>query len=273
MRILANWQFRIGALVLLAIILLAALSPWIAPFDPQQQDIAIRLMPPDGIHWLGTDEYGRDTLSRLLCGAPWSLLIGFCAIAVAAITGTAIGLIAGYRGGWLDTILSQAMDMLLAFPALIVGLILVAMLGATLVNIVIAIAVTAIPAFARVARAPAMALREREFVLAGRALGFSEARILLRHILPNIAPDILVMASLWMAAAVRTEASLAFVGLGLPPPIPTWGGIVREGFDNILDSHALALFPSLAVLLLVVALSLIGDGLRDAIDPRLKGDA
>ena len=153
------------------------------------------------------------------------------------------------------------------------GIILVAVLGASVTNIIIAIAFTAVPAFARIARAPVMALREREFVQAGRALGFSDMRIMFRHILPNIVPEIIVMASLWMATAVRTEASLAFIGLGLAPPTPTWGGMVREGFENILDSYSVALFPSLAVLVLVLALNLIGDGLRDAIDPKLANNS
>jgi len=169
-----------------------------------------------------------------------------------------------------DIILMQIMDVILAFPSLILGLALVALMGATLTNIVIAISFTAIPAFARIARAGVMTQRDREYVQACHAMGFSNARVLFRHILPAILPEIMVMASLWMATAVRTEASLAFIGLGLAPPTPTWGGMVREGFDNILSSFHLALYPSLAILVLVLALNLIGDGLRDVIDPRLK---
>lgn len=269
----ANVTTWIGTAVFLAIVVLALLAPYIAPYDPIEQDIVARLQPPDALHWLGTDYYGRDTLSRLLVGARYSLLIGLLSITLAVIVGTLIGLFAGYHGGRIDIVVMQAMDVVLAFPALILGLILVAMLGATVTNIVIAIAFTAIPPFARIARAPVIALREREFVQAGRALGFSDLRIMFRHVLPNILPDILVMASIWMATAVRTEASLAFIGLGIAPPTPTWGGMVREGFENILDSYSLALFPSLAVLILVLALNLIGDGLRDAIDPKLKVEA
>jgi peptide/nickel transport system permease protein len=191
---------------------------------------------------------------------------------LAVIVGTLIGLVAGYVGGRTDIIVMQAMDVVLAFPALILGLILVAMLGATVTNIIIAIAFTAVPQFARIARAPVIAMREREFVQAGKALGFSNMRIMFRHILPNILSDILVMASLWMATAVRTEASLAFIGLGIAPPTPTWGGMVREGFETMLDSYSLAIIPSLAVLVLVLALNLIGDGLRDAIDPKLGSE-
>lgn len=263
----------IGTVIFLAIILLALLAPVIAPYDPVAQRITARLQDPSWQHWLGTDTYGRDILSRLLHGARYSLLIGVLSIALAVVVGSLIGLVAGYFGGRVDIVIMQLMDVVLAFPALILGIILVAVLGASVTNIIIAIAFTAVPAFARIARAPVMALREREFVQAGRALGFSDLRIMFRHILPNIVPEIIVMASLWMATAVRTEASLAFIGLGIAPPTPTWGGMVREGFENILDSYAVALFPSLAVLILVLALNLIGDGLRDAIDPKLANNS
>ena len=259
----------VGAVLFGLIGVLAIAAPWIAPYDPIAQSIVRRLQGPSWQHWLGTDAYGRNILSRLLFGARYSLTIGILSILAAVVIGSLIGLLAGYFGGRTDIVIMQMMDVVLAFPALILGLMLVAILGASVFNIIAAIAFTAIPAFARIARAPVMALREREFIQAGRALGFSDARLIFRHILPNIVPEIVVMASLWMATAVRTEASLAFIGLGIAPPTPTWGGMVREGFENILDSYAVALFPSLAVLILVLALNLVGDGLRDAIDPKL----
>jgi peptide/nickel transport system permease protein len=188
------------------------------------------------------------------------------------LIGSAIGILAGWYGGRFDVVVMQTMDVLLAFPALILGLVIVAMLGPTLTNIIIAIALTSIPAFARIARAPTIAVKEREFVEACRALGYSDARIMFLHILPNIFAEILVMSSLWLASAIRTEASLAFIGLGLRPPIPTWGGMIREGFENILDSYWLALAPGVAILIVVFALNLLGDGLRDAVDPKLKGE-
>jgi len=277
-RVQSRWEFLrrlnfstwLGVAIVLTLILCAAFAPILAPYDPNEQNIIVYLSPPSTENLLGTDQFGRDVLSRLLYGARYSLTIGFLAILIALIIGSFLGMIAGYVGRKTDIIVMQIMDVVLAFPSLILGLALVALMGATLTNIVIAIAFTAIPAFARIARAGVLTQRDREYVQACHAMGFSHTRILFGHILPAILPEILVMASLWMATAVRTEASLAFIGLGLAPPTPTWGGMVREGFDNILSSFHLALYPSLAILVLVLALNLIGDGLRDAIDPRLK---
>ncbi|HVR93868.1 MAG TPA: ABC transporter permease [Casimicrobiaceae bacterium] len=263
----------IGLVVFLIVVVAAILAPVLAPFDPNDQNILEKLRAPTLEHWLGTDSFGRDTFSRLIYGARISLIIGVVSTLAAMVIGTAIGMLAGWHGGRLDTVTMQAMDVLLAFPSLILGLILVAMLGPSMVNIIIAIALTSIPPFARIARAPTIAVKEREFVDAGRALGYSDTRILIVHILPNIFPEILVMGSLWLANAIRTEASLAFVGLGVKPPTATWGGMIREGFENILDSYWLALVPGVAILIVIFALNLLGDGLRDAIDPKLKGEA
>jgi len=262
----------VGLAVFLVVALLAIFAPLIAPYDPVDQNILFRLKPPSAENLMGTDYYGRDILSRLLYGARISLVIGLLAIGAAMVIGSLIGLVAGYRGGRTDIIVMQTMDVLLAFPSLILGLIVVAMLGPSITNLVVAIALTAIPPFARIARAPTIAIKEREFVEAGRALGYSDLRLMLGHILPNILPEILVMGSLWLATAIRVEASLAFIGLGVAPPTATWGGMIREGFENILDSFWLALFPSFAILLVVFALNLMGDGLRDAIDPKLRGE-
>src|SRR5499427_3804557 len=262
----------IGLAIFVIVIALAILAPALAPFDPTDQNIMEKLRPPSAEHWLGTDSFGRDTLSRILYGARISLVIGVASTLLAMFIGSAIGMFAGWHGGRIDTVTMQAMDVLLAFPSLILGLILVAMLGPSMVNIIIAIALTSIPPFARIARAPTIAIKEREFVMAGRALGYGDARLLAGHVLPNILPEILVMGSLWLANAIRTEASLAFVGLGVKPPTATWGGMIREGFENILDSHTLALVPSISILIVIFALNLLGDGLRDAIDPRLKGE-
>jgi peptide/nickel transport system permease protein len=262
----------IGALLCIIVVAGALLAPWVAPFDPNDQNIIDRLQPPGGDYLFGTDSFGRDVLSRILWGARISLLVAVTSISAAIAVGGVIGMISGYVGGRIDLLVMQTMDVMLSFPSLILGLIVVALLGPDLINLVFAIALTAIAPFARIARAPVLSLKERAFIEAGRALGFSHARILFVHILPNIMSEVLVMGSLWMATAVRTEASLSFIGLGVKPPTATWGGMMREGFENILDAPWLSIWPGLAILLLVLGLNMVGDGLRDATDPRLRGE-
>jgi len=260
----------VGLLLLAAIVLVAAFAPWLAPYDPLEQNIVVRLEPPSAEYWLGTDSYGRDVLSRLIYGARISLFVGFVAILIAMVVGTAIGVISGYIGGVFDQIVMGVLDVMLSFPTLLLGLMIAAMLGASLENLIIAIAITEVAPFARVARAPTITLKQRDFVEASRAYGCGPLRIMFRHILPNMLSDVVVMSSLWMASAIRTEASLSFIGLGVPPPAATWGGMIREGFENILDAWWLAVFPSFAILLTVLALNLLGDALRDASDPKSR---
>ena len=186
------------------------------------------------------------------------------------VVGGALGVLAGYRGSRIDLAIMRLMDVLLSFPTLIMGLLIVAVLGPSMANLIGAIALTVVPKFARIARAPTMAVREREFIEASRALGVSDLRIMAVHVVPNIAGEVLVMASLWTATAVRIEASLSFIGLGVKPPTATWGGMIREGFEHILDAPWLSVYPGLCLLLLVFSLNLVGDGLRDAADPRLR---
>ncbi|AWN54420.1 ABC transporter permease [Methylobacterium sp. 17Sr1-1] len=258
----------IGAVTVIAVVVLAILAPWIAPYDPNEQDPVAALMGPSAEHWFGTDFFGRDVLSRVIWGARISLSVGFLATLIGVVAGTVIGVVAGYFGGWTDRLITAATDVLLSFPQLIMGLMLVAVLGPSLGNLILAIAVTAIPAFIRIARGSTLAMRQRDFVDACRALGYSDFRIMFGHILPNILDEVVVLASLWLATAIRTESTLAFIGLGVPPPTATWGSIVREGFDNLLDAPWLSIFPSLAILAVMIGLNLIGDGLRDATDPR-----
>ncbi|MGO4408291.1 ABC transporter permease [Bosea sp. RAF48] len=260
----------VGLVLLVFIVLVALLAPWLAPHDPLEQNIVARLEPPSAEFWLGTDSYGRDVLSRLIYGARISLFVGFVAILIAMLVGTTIGVISGYVGGVFDQFVMGVLDVLLAFPTLLLGLMIAAMLGASLENLIIAIAVTEIAPFARVARAPTITLRQRDFVEASRSYGCGPFRIMTRHILPNMLSDVVVMSSLWLASAIRTEASLSFIGLGVPPPTATWGSMIREGFENILDAWWLAVFPSLAILATVLALNLLGDALRDASDPRSR---
>lgn len=263
----------VGLAMFLAVVLAAVFAPWIWPVDPLEQDVVERLIGPSLAHPLGTDSFGRDVLARLLHAGRISLLIGVSSIALAMLAGSAIGIAAGYIGGWFDALVTSLLDVLLSFPTLLLGLMVVAMLGSSIENLVLAIALTELAPFARVARAPTIALKNRDFIEAGRALGFSDLRLVVVHIIPNLMSDVIVVASLWLAAAIRTEASLSFIGLGVKPPTPTWGGMIREGFENILDSYWLVLAPGTAILVVVFALNLLGDGLRDAIDPKLKGEA
>jgi peptide/nickel transport system permease protein len=262
----------VGLAMFVAICAMALLAPWIAGTDPLEQDIIAKLRPPSAEHWFGTDEFGRDVYARLVWGARISLSVSVSAITLALVVGGTIGLVSGYVGGRFDMLVMQVMDILLSFPALILGLIIVALLGPSQANLIVAIALTALAPFARIARAPTLIVKERQFVEAGRALGFGHARILFVHVLPNILSEVLVMASLWMATAVRVEASLSFIGLGVRPPTPTWGGMIRDGFENILDAPWLCIYPGLAILTLIFSLNMLGDGLRDATDPKLRGE-
>ncbi len=261
----------IGALICILIVLAAVGAPILSPADPIEQNIVDQLAPPSAEYPLGADNFGRDVLSRLLWGARFSLLVSFLSVSCAMLVGGTIGLVAGYVGGRTDFFVMQVMDVLLSLPSLILGLIVVALVGPSLGSLVFAIALTAIAPFARVARAPVLSLRNRAYVEAGRALGFSHVRILFVHILPNMLSEVLVMATLWMADAVRTEAALSFLGLGIKPPAPSWGSMLRDGFEAILDSPWLSIFPGIAILLLVLGLNMLGDGLRDAADPTLGG--
>ena len=258
----------IGLVLALAMVVMALAAPWLAPYDPNAQDVLLKLEPPSAAHWFGTDDFGRDVLSRVIYGARISLFVGAIATLAGVLAGTIIGVVSGYFGGLVDRVITALTDVLLSFPQLIMGLILVAVLGASLTNLILAIAITAVPAFVRVARASTLAMKERDFVDACRSLGFGDRRIMFLHVLPNILDEVVVMGSLWFAAAIRTESTLAFIGLGVPPPTATWGGIIRDGFDNLLDAPWLSIFPSIGLLAIMIALNLIGDGLRDATDPR-----
>jgi peptide/nickel transport system permease protein len=268
--IIRHKMASLGAGLVIAVALSAILAPWLSPHDPLEQDVLLRLAAPSADFPLGNDDFGRDILSRILWGGRVSLLVGTSAVLLAIAIGGVLGMLAGYIGGTFDRVVMAAMDVLLSFPTLVMGLLVVAMLGPTVGNLILAITLTAIAPFARIARAPTLAIKERDFIEAGRALGFSNLRIMAVHILPNIVDEILVMASLWLATAIRTEASLSFIGLGVRPPTATWGGMIREGFENILDAPWLALFPSLAILVIMLGLNMLGDGLRDATDPRLR---
>ncbi|MEK6573295.1 MAG: nickel transporter permease [Chloroflexota bacterium] len=261
-----------GLALILIFGLSALLASVLAPMDPLDQNLSQRLEPPSPAHWLGMDQLGRDMLSRLLFGARISLIVGVGVVGTAGTFGTLVGLIAGYLGGLVDEALMRVTDIFLAFPALILAMAIAGALGPSLNNAMIAIAVVTWPVYARLVRSQVLSLREREFVEAARSLGASTPRILWRHILPNTLAPILVQASFDMGGAILSAAGLSFIGFGAQPPIPEWGVMISEGRKYISTQLWLSLFPGLAILFTVAAFNLIGDGLRDALDPRLRGN-
>ncbi len=262
----------VGLTLLLIMVVLALLAPVIAPHNPVEQNIIQRLQPPSDRFLLGTDYYGRDVLSRIIWGCRVSFVIGSVSVAAAMLMGTLLGSVAGYKGGYLDSFVMGVMDVLMSIPTLLMGLLIVAILGPSQVNLIIALALTMVPRFARIARAPTIAAKSKTYVEACRAMGFSDIRVLVVHIFPNILGELLVMGSMWMATAVRTEAALSFIGLGVKPPTATLGGMIREGFKDILSAPWASLYPGLVILLIVFVANLLGDGLRDALDPKLRSD-
>lgn len=259
-----------GIVMVLLLTLVAVFAPYIAPYDPAQQHIIHRLKGPSEQFKFGTDELGRDVLSRLIFGSRASLIVGVASVLLAGVVGTLIGGVAGYIGGTFDQIVSSAVNIFMSFPSLLLGLMVVIVLGPGMNNVIVAIALSLLPNFVRLARAPVLALRRREFILASRALAVPTYRIIFMHVLPNILGPISVMSTLWIATAIRTEASLSFLGLGVQPPTASWGNMIKSGVNNILSNPWLAVYSGLAITVTVLAFNVIGDGLRDALDPRQK---
>ena len=256
-------------IVLTALIAAVALAaPWLAPFDPLEQNIALGDLSPGGEHLLGTDDFGRDVLSRIILGTRVSLTVSLSAVGLAMLLGALWGIVAGYKGGRADAISTRCIDVLMTFPTIILGLMVLAVLGSGMFNLVIAIAVAITPRFARIARGSAVAIKERDYIQAARALGMSDLRVICFHIVPNIANEILVVGTLWSATAILQEANLSFIGLGVKPPTPSWGGMIRDGVSQLLFQPWLSLAPGIAIFVVVLAFNMIGDGLRDVLDPR-----
>lgn len=259
----------VGLVILCVIIGAALFADVLAPYDVRAQDVKNRYLPPSLAHFMGTDEFGRDVFSRVLIGSQVSLTVGVTAIGIAMVFGVLMGAYAGFKGGWTDQVITKVIDSLMTFPSLILGILVVSALGPGEKNAVIAIAVAFIPRFARVARGPAIVLKENEFIMASRACGATDFRVITRHILPNLVGEVVVMGSLWVSTAIIIEASLSFLGLGVQPPTPSWGMMIKAGVDEIQMAPWLAIFPGLAISLAVLAFNLLGDGLRDLLDPKL----
>ncbi len=258
----------------LSMIVVAALAPWLAPFSPSAQfsDHVLKAPGEAGTYVLGTDEYGRDLLSRIIWGTRVSLQVGLAAVVVGFVVGVPLGIMAGFLGGRVEMTIMRLTDMLMAFPTLLLALIIVAALGGSLFNEIIAIGIALTPNFVRLSRSMALTIRENDYIMAARALGCTPLRIMLRHILPNAISTLVVIATLDIASAIRTEAGLSFLGLGVPPPTPSWGNILSEGRQYIKCCAWLTTYSGLAIMLAVLAFNLMGDALRDLLDPRLRGE-
>jgi peptide/nickel transport system permease protein len=260
----------VGLGIIAAIILLAIFAPYVSPTDPLAIDYAHTAAPPGAPgHLLGTDAVGRDILARLIYGTRVSLQVGFVAVGIAASLGAAVGLTAGYYGGWVDNVLMRTVDVFLAFPVIVLAIAIIAVLGPSLVNVMIALGLVAWTTYARVLRGQVLVLRELDFVQAARAIGTGDRRIILRHILPNALAPIIVLATVGMAAAIIAEAALSFLGLGVQPPTPSWGSMLNEGRAFLRTAPHISTLPGLAIMLTVLGFNFLGDGLRDALDPRL----
>tara|TARA_R110002049_G_scaffold91437_2_gene227883 strand:+ start:1236 stop:2174 length:939 start_codon:yes stop_codon:yes gene_type:complete len=272
----SRWAL-VGMLILLVVTFVAIFGPWLAPFDPNRQNIMMRLLEPGEAgagsltYWLGSDQLGRDVLSRLLYGARVSLLVGVAAIAVGGTLGTIAGLVSGYFGGWIDDVIMRLGDIQLAFPFILLAIMFLVVLGPGLVNIILVLGIGQWITYARIVRAQTLSLREKEYVEAARAMGDSTFSILFRTILPNIIAPLTVIASFNVAGVILSEAALSFLGLGVPPDVPTWGSMLSESRDHLLSNKWwMAVFPGLAIVFTVLAFNIIGDWLRDFLDPRLK---
>lgn len=260
-----------GLSMILLIFLVAGSASLIAPHDPGKTNVSLKLKPPSFQHLLGTDQLGRDVFSRMLHGSRISLSVGFVAVAISIFIGILVGAVAGYYGRWVDSILMRFVDIMLCFPTFFLILTVVALLGPSIFNIMLVIGVTSWMGTSRFVRAEFLSLRERDFVQAARALGMEDRRIIFRHILPNSLAPVFVTATLDVATAVLVEAGLSFLGFGVQPPAPSWGNILTEGRTYIFDAWWLTVFPGLAILMTVLSFNLLGEGLRDTLDPRLRG--
>jgi peptide/nickel transport system permease protein len=264
---LARFGFAIATLLILA----ALFAPWISPFDPAAQDLPARLQAPSSAHWMGTDELGRDILSRVLYGARISLFVSVCVVLGCGLTGLVLGMLAGYHGGFFDRIVNLLLiNAFLSFPGVLLAIAFAAFFGPGIGKVIVALIITGWAGYARLARAQVLKVREFEFVLAAKSLGASPTRILVRHLLPNILQPVLIQATIGMAGTILAEATLSFLGLGVLAPLPSWGAMLNDARNHLFDAPHMVIFPALAVLLAVLAFNLLGDAWRDWVDPRTR---
>lgn len=256
--------------VLLVLVLSAVFAPWVAPYDPTAADYLNVLSPPSAAHWAGTDAFGRDILSRIIWGGRISLAVGFLSVSIGGIVGIALGLIAGFYGRWLDSLIMRSSDVLLAFPGILLAIGVIAILGPGIDNVIYAVAVFSVPVFARLVRGSTLALKSAPYVDAARAIGVKNRWLMLRHILPGTLPSVIVYFSMRVGTSILTAAALSFIGLGAQPPSPEWGAMLADGRSFIGVASHVTFYPGMAIFVTVLAFNLLGDGLRDALDPKLK---
>jgi peptide/nickel transport system permease protein len=260
-----------GSAIVLLLIVVAVLAPVIAPYDPYKQSLREALQAPSRAHLLGTDPLGRDVLSRIIYGTRTSLAVGLVSVGIGASIGMALGLVSGYIGGLLDTVIMRSVDALMTIPSLVFALAIGVALGGGLANVMISLGIALIPVYARVMRGQVLTVKETEFIVAARAVGCRAHRIMLRHILPNTLPPLIVLITLNLGIAILAEAGLSFLGLGIDPPGAAWGAMVSDGYRYLLSNPTLSFAPGFCIIMVVLAFNLVGDGLRDALDPRLRG--
>jgi peptide/nickel transport system permease protein len=270
-RLMRNKAAVLGAILVILLVAAAVLAPTVAPYDPIQQSFIKQLLAPSPEHLLGTDEFGRDIFSRVLHGSRWALFVGLLADTIALVLGVALGVVSGFYGGRVDALISWLTDVMMAFPYLLLAMIVVAVLGPGITNAMIAVGIVYVPRYIRVVRSTVLSLKEKEFVEAARSIGLSSTRIMFRHILPNCIAPIIVVATLAIGWAIVETAGLSFLGLGAQPPTPEWGAMLASGRNYMLSAWWIATFPGLAILLVVIGFNLLGDGLRDVLDPYMRG--
>ncbi len=274
-RVVRVWLRRkivlVGGVVIGCLILTALLAPWLTPYNPYKQDLRNHLRKPSAQHLLGTDALGRDVLSRIIYGCRTSLEVGVIAVGLAAVVGTLLGLAAGYLGGWVDAVAMRFIDALLAFPPLVLALSLAFVLGGGLLNCMVAVAVSLLPAFARMTRSQVLSIKETDYIMASRVIGGGSWRIVFRHVLPNSFPPLIILITLNMGVAILSEAALSFLGVGVKAPVAAWGSMLQQGYKYLFTHPHLSFVPGVCIMLVVLSFNLIGDGMRDALDPRLRG--
>jgi peptide/nickel transport system permease protein/oligopeptide transport system permease protein len=266
-----RWVVRISAVIVLLFVLVAIFAPWIAPYDPYESDFYAIRAQPSTEHLLGTDELGRDQLSRVIMGSRVSLIVGLVGVLIAGTIGITLGVIAGYYGGWANTVIMRLIDALLALPPLVLVLAIAILMGGGLLNVLFALGIGMVPTYARLACGQVLSVKESDYVLAMYSAGAKNLRIILAHVLPNIFPPLLVLLTVNIGVTILMEANLSFLGIGVMPPTPTWGALVAEGYPLLVTNPALSLAPGLVILVVVLSINMVGDGLRDALDPRLRG--